>query len=68
MVKCTKKIGIAQKRCRNVKGKAKKKKCLKRVMCAPKKRKGKKRRCPKGIVKSGPRKGRCKKVRRKRRK
>ncbi len=38
MVKCTRKIGIAQKRCTNVKGKAKKKKCLKRVMCGPKKK------------------------------
>jgi len=38
MVKCTRKIGVAQKRCRNVKGKAKKKKCLKRVMCGPKKK------------------------------
>ena len=43
MVKCTKKIGIAQKRCTNVKGKAKKKKCLKRVMCGPKKKKKAKR-------------------------
>ena len=43
---CTRKIGIAQKRCKKVKGKAKKKKCLKRVMCGPKKKKikGRKRR------------------------
>ncbi len=66
MVKCTKKIGIARKRCKGKKS-AKLKKCLKRVMCGPKKRKGKKKRCPKGVVKSGPRKGRCKKVRRKKR-
>jgi len=41
MVKCTRKIGVAQRRCRNVHGKAKKKKCLKRVMCGPKKKKRK---------------------------
>ena len=47
MVKCTRKIGIAQKRCKGSKGgKAGKKKCLKRVMCGPKKKKkvGRKRR------------------------
>ena len=44
MVKCTKKIGIAQRRCRNVKGKAKKKKCLKRVMCGSKRKKRRKKR------------------------
>ena len=45
MVKCTRKIGIAQKRCKGSKGgKAGKKKCLKRVMCGPKKKKAKKRR------------------------
>ena len=45
MVKCTKKIGIAQKRCKGSKGgKAGKKRCLKRVMCGPKKKKGRKRR------------------------
>jgi len=38
MVKCTKKIGIARKRCKGRKG-AKLKKCLKRVMCGSKKRK-----------------------------
>ena len=37
MVKCTKKIGIAQKRCKGSKGgKAGKKRCLKRVMCGGK--------------------------------
>ena len=41
MVKCTRKIGIAQKRCKGSKGgKAGKKRCLKRVMCgSTKKRK-----------------------------
>ena len=64
MVKCTKKIGIAQRRCKGSKGgKAGKKRCLKRVLCGSSKKKGKKRKCPKGKVKSGPRKGRCKKKR-----
>ena len=37
MVKCTKKIGIAQRRCKGSKGgKAGKKRCLKRVMCGGK--------------------------------
>jgi len=40
---CTRKIGVAQRRCRNVKGKAKKKRCLKRVMCGPRKRRKKRR-------------------------
>lgn len=45
MVKCTRKIGIAQKRCKGSKGgKAGKKRCLKRVMCGPKKRKTRRRR------------------------
>ena len=38
MTKCTKKIGVAQRRCKNVKGKAKKKKCLKAKMCGTTKR------------------------------
>ncbi len=56
MVKCTKKIGIAQKRCTNVKGKAKKKKCLKRVMCGPKKKKKAKRKKRKYTVRHTVRK------------
>ncbi len=37
MVKCTKKISIAQKRCKGSKGgKAGKKKCLQRKMCGGK--------------------------------
>ncbi len=37
MVKCTKKIGIAQSRCKNSKGgKAGKKKCLRKTMCGGK--------------------------------
>jgi len=40
MVKCTKKIGIAQRRCKGSKGgKAGKKRCLKRVMCGSTKKK-----------------------------
>ncbi len=40
--KCTKKIGVARKRCRGKKG-AKLKKCMKRVMCGSSKKRRKKR-------------------------
>jgi len=44
MAKCTKKIGVAQRKCRGSKGgKAGKKRCLKRVMCGGKSVRRKKR-------------------------
>jgi len=39
---CTRKIGVARKRCKGKKG-AKLKKCLRRVMCGPKKRKARRK-------------------------
>ncbi len=71
-----KSIGMASKKCaqiskktgKKVRTKAQRKTCMQRYLSggkSGKKKAGKKKRCPKGVVKSGPRKGRCKKVRRK---
>ena len=71
-------IGMASKKCvqiskktgKKIRTKAQRKTCMQRYLSGGKsgrKKAGRKKRCPKGVVKSGPRKGLCKKVRRKRR-